>query len=289
MTSTRRRTSWRATSSFSAAVRPAPGACSPSRRVVSKMRRSPRDERTGGYGYRRHQWAFPVLLDAAAWAWPARTVTGSRTASRPAGRPRPARSGGRGPAPGGARTRAAGLVLGDPAGREGPVLDVGEDRPHRGPDAFVDDPRPGDVVPVLRGVADAEAHEVETPRYMRSRSASARASSRSRRARAGSRLHERLEGHLHEGRRAAAEDALLAEEVGLVSSANVVSRMPARVFAKPAGVGEDAGAGGPGGVLVDGKEGRHAAALSKTERTRWPGPLGATSRRRRRRAARIRP
>ena len=42
MTSTLRRTSWRATSSFSAAVRPAPGACSPSRRVVSKIRTEPR-------------------------------------------------------------------------------------------------------------------------------------------------------------------------------------------------------------------------------------------------------
>ena len=41
MTSTLRRASWRATSSFSAAVRPAPGACSPSRRVVSKMRTCP--------------------------------------------------------------------------------------------------------------------------------------------------------------------------------------------------------------------------------------------------------
>src|SRR6186997_3272914 len=41
MTSTLRRASWRATSSFSAAVRPAPGACSPSRRVVSKIRSLP--------------------------------------------------------------------------------------------------------------------------------------------------------------------------------------------------------------------------------------------------------
>ena len=41
ITSTLRRTSWRATSSFSAAVRPAPGACSPSRSVVSKTRTRP--------------------------------------------------------------------------------------------------------------------------------------------------------------------------------------------------------------------------------------------------------
>ena len=41
MTSTLRRTSCRATSSFSATVRPAPGACSPSRSVVSKMRMGP--------------------------------------------------------------------------------------------------------------------------------------------------------------------------------------------------------------------------------------------------------
>ena len=41
ITSTLSRASWRATSSFSAAVRPAPGACSPSRRVVSKIRIEP--------------------------------------------------------------------------------------------------------------------------------------------------------------------------------------------------------------------------------------------------------
>ena len=41
ITSTRSRASWRATSSFSAAVRPAPGACSPSRSVVSKIRTDP--------------------------------------------------------------------------------------------------------------------------------------------------------------------------------------------------------------------------------------------------------
>src|ERR1035437_3749543 len=41
ITSTLRRTSCRATSIFSATVRPAPGACSPSRSVVSKMRTDP--------------------------------------------------------------------------------------------------------------------------------------------------------------------------------------------------------------------------------------------------------
>ena len=52
-------------------------------------------------------------------------------------------------------------LLGDPAVRERAVLDVGQDVLHRRLDALVDDPRARDVVAVLGGVADAEAHEVQ--------------------------------------------------------------------------------------------------------------------------------
>ena len=99
---------------------------------------------------------------AAAWAWPASTTTGLRNAiwarsSRAdlldlvvaVGRAQPL------------ELVAAGLVLGDPAVRERAVLDLAEDVPHRLADALVDDPRPGHVVAVLGGVADAEAHEVQ--------------------------------------------------------------------------------------------------------------------------------
>jgi hypothetical protein len=42
-------------------------------------------------------------------------------------------------------------------------------------------------------------------------------------------LDERLERHLHERRGAAAQDGLLAEQVGLGLLGECVSRMPARV------------------------------------------------------------
>ena len=132
MTSTFSRTSWRATSSFSAAVSPAPGACSPSRRVVSKIRTRPAG-RAGRRG--------AVLARAI-------------TAVAPGGRGRRP-----GPAPacdvdrveerhlaaqlgadlldlvvvvGRAEALELGparLVLGDPACGEGAVLDLGQDLP----------------------------------------------------------------------------------------------------------------------------------------------------------------
>ena len=234
------------------------------------------DERAGGYGYRRHQWAFPAVSEALAWAWPARTVTGLRNGMRGAElgadlldlvvavlRPEALELG------------AAGLVLGDPAGGEGAVLDLGEDCPHRGADALVDDPRPGDVVPVLGGVADAEAHEVEAAAVHQVHD-QLQLVHRLEVGELGlvAGLDERLEGHLHEGRRAAAEDALLAEEVGLglLGEGRLEDAGP-RV-AEPAGVGEDAGAGGPGGVLVDGEEGRHAAAALVDGADEVAGALG---------------
>ena len=139
MTSTLRRTSWRATSSFSAAVRPAPGACSPSRRVVSKMRtragrptNGPSGRGTGAPpgrpGRRGRGLGLPGLhldrveerhlgAEPAADPLDQVVVVGLR---------------------GAARTRAAGLVLRDPAVRERAVLDVGEDVLHPLADALVD-------------------------------------------------------------------------------------------------------------------------------------------------------
>src|SRR5512137_702316 len=143
ITSTLRRTSWRATSSFSAAVRPAPGACSPSRRVVSKIRTEPAGTNgpagtcTDGMSMRLSGCVRGAGLGLAG-------AHGHGVEERH----------------GGAQLRAdlldlvvavlgpqalelgaAGLVLGDPVGGEGAVLDLREDRPHRGADALVDDPR----------------------------------------------------------------------------------------------------------------------------------------------------
>ena len=118
-------------------------------------------ERPGGPGYGGAHRAAPGVV-ADAWAWPASTSTGSRNGiwarSRAAdpldevvavGRAQPL------------ELVAPGLVLGDPVAGERPVLDLGQDLLHRRPDVVVDDPRAADVVAVLGGVADAEAHEVE--------------------------------------------------------------------------------------------------------------------------------
>ena len=156
---------------------------------------------------------------------------------------------------------ATGLVLGDPALGEGAVLDLREDLAHRGPDVVVDDPRPGDVVAVLGGVADAEAHEVEAA-AVHEVDDELELVHRLEVGELGlvAGLDERLEGHLHEGRGAAAEDALLAEEVGLgLLGERRLEDAGAGVAERPR-VGEDARPGRPGGVLVDGEEGRHAAA-----------------------------
>src|SRR5436190_106211 len=110
----------------------------------------------------------------------------------------------------------AGLALGDPAGRERAVLDLAEDLAHRPPDLVVDDPRPGDVVTVLGGVGNAEAHEVEPAAVHQvddELELMHRLEIRELGLVAG--LDQRLERHLHEGRRAATQHGLLPEQVGL--------------------------------------------------------------------------
>ena len=83
-------------------------------------------------------------------------------------------------------------------------------------DVLVDDPRAGDVVAELGGVADAEAHEVQAAAVHQvddELELVHRLEVRELGLVAG--LDERLERHLDQGRRAAAQDRLLAEQVGL--------------------------------------------------------------------------
>ena len=157
---------------------------------------------------------------------------------------------------------AAVLVLGDPAAGEGAVLDVAEHRAHAGLGLLVgDDPRAGDVLAVLGGVGDGVVHgrdaalvdqvddelhlvdalEVGVLRLVTG-------------------LHQHLEAAAHQVDDAAAEDGLLAEEVGL---GLVVHRglHDARTGAADA---RDVGQGDvlalAGGVLLHGDQAGHALA-----------------------------
>ena len=155
----------------------------------------------------------------------------------------------------------AGVTLRDPLGRERPVLDVLENCLHGAADVVVDDPRPGDVIAVLRGVADREPHEVEAAAVHQvddELELVHRLEVRELRLVAG--VDKRLERHLDERRRAAAEDRLLAEQVGLglLGEGRLEDAGPCRAD-RPA-VRQDAVAGGPGLVAMDGEQRRNAAA-----------------------------
>ena len=199
------------------------------------------------------------LVDA--WAWPAVTSTGSSQViwerswaptcsiwwSRSAWRRR-------------CELGAAGVVLGDPLLREAAALDVGQDVPHRLLDAL-GHARAAHVVAVLGRVADAEAHVVEAA-AVHQVDDELELVHRLEVGQLGlvAGLHERLEGGLDEGRDAAAEERLLAEEVGLGLLGEGRLEDAGAGAAEAAGVGHDPGAGRAGGVLLDGEEGRHAAA-----------------------------
>ena len=182
----------------------------------------------------------------------------------------------------------AGIVLGDPARGERAVLDLGQDLLHRRPDVVVDDPRAADVVAVLGRVADAEAHEVE-PAAVHQVDDQLELVHRLEvgELRLVARLDERLERHLDQRRRPAAEDRLLAEEVGLGLLREGRLEHAGAGVAEGAGVGEDARPGGPAR--------RRARRRTARGRRRRPGrrcerggrdPSGRPSRRRRRPADR---
>src|SRR5688572_26547926 len=161
MTSTPRSARARATSSFAAAVRAAPGACSPSRRVVSKisicrmsssslirgrdrlgwwrrlLARGPR--RDLALRKPRHHFAEPPsdLLEGLLLLLGALRVQVLRAAA----------------------------VLRDPLLRVRAVADLAQHALHLFAHARVDDPGTHDVVAVLRGVGDGVAH-VREPAFV---------------------------------------------------------------------------------------------------------------------------
>ena len=225
-------------------------------RTLPAATNGPAGRGTGG----AHRAAPGVVADACDW--PATTSTGSRNGIW-------ARSRDADPldevvAIGGAQPLellAPGLALGDPVAGERPVLDLLEDLLHRLADVLVDDPRPADVVAVLGRVADAEAHEVEAA-AVHQVDDQLELVHRLEVGELGlvAGLDQRLEAHLDQRRGPAAQDGLLAEQVGLglLGEGRLEDARPGRAD-RPA-VGEDAVARGPGLVAMDREQGGHAAA-----------------------------
>ena len=134
------------------------------------------------------------------------------------------------------------------------------------------------VVAVLGRVADAEAHEVEAAAVHQvddELELVHRLEVRELGLVAG--LDERLERHLDQGRRAAAQDRLLAEEVGLgLLLERRLEDAGAGVAERP-GVGQDPARGRcPTASCSTANRAGTPPPAWYTERTRWPGPLGAT-------------
>src|SRR3954470_2835372 len=192
MMSTFSRASCSAISTFSARVRAMPGACSPSRSVVSKMRTSPSgigDHLLVGVQPRHHR-AQPRadLLDLGSPCLLAHLL----------------------------EVREAVLGLSDPLLRELPALDLVEDAAHLRSGLLVHHARPARVVAVLRRVGDRVPHpahaalveevddELELVEALEVRDL---------RLVAGG--DERVEARGDERRRPSAEHCLLAEEVRL--------------------------------------------------------------------------
>ena len=218
--------------------------------------------RSGAYAIIRGAHLAAPGVVAAAWAWPASTSTGLRNGiwarsraptcsiwwSRSAAR---SRSNSARPDSLSAIQRAANV----------PSWMSRRTASHRRPDVVVDDPRPGHVVAVLGGVADAEAHEVEAA-AVHQVDDELELVHRLEVGELGlvAGLDERLEGHLDQRRRAAAQDGLLAEQVGLGLLGEGRLEDAGAGGAERPGVGEHARAPGARRVLLDGEQGRHAAA-----------------------------
>ena len=258
---------------------------------VEDADRAGRHERAARPGYWRAHRAAPGVV-AAAWAWPAWTSTGLRNGiwarnraptcsiwwSRSAAR---SRSNSWRPVSFSSIQRSA---------NEPSWMSL-EDGLHPLADALVDEPRPADVVAVLGGVADAEAHEVEAA-AIHQVDDELELVHRLEVGELGlvAGLDERLERHLHQRRGAAAQDGLLAEEVGL---GLLLER---RLEDARAGVARSRGhrpASGRGRCRTGRARRRTGPARRRRPGTRsgpgGPGPSARPSRRRRSPGGSIRP
>src|SRR5581483_4848975 len=250
-TSTRRRASCSAISTFSAFVSAMPGACSPSRSVVSKMRTP--SSGIGSHlflgfqpGHHPSQLA-PDLLDARAALLP----------------------------PQGKEVGEAGLGLPDPLLREGTALDLRQDLPHPLAHALVDHARPALVVAPLGGVGDRVPHprqpalvdEVDDELHLVQALEVGD-------LRLVPGLDQRVEPALHELRDPAAKHGLLAEQVGLGLLLERRLDDPGPGGPDPGAVRESARQRPAGRVLLDGDERRGADPLLEGPAHEVSGALG---------------
>jgi hypothetical protein len=170
---------------------------------------------------------------------------------------------------------AAGLVLVDELLGEAAVLDLVEKLLHGELGVGGDDARAGDVVSPLGGVGDGVAHvfesaaideiddELELVAALEVGKLGLVAS-----------LAERLEASLDEGGDAAAEDSLLAEEVGFGLFGEGGLEDSGAGGADALGVAEGEGERGAAGILLHGYERRRAAAFGEDLADAMAGSLG---------------
>ena len=170
---------------------------------------------------------------------------------------------------------AAGAVLGDPLLGELARLDLAEDLLHRRPRLLADDPFAAGHVAVLGRVGDRVAHSLD-PLLVHQVGDQLQLVQALEvgEARVVAGLDQGLEAGADQLGGAAAEDRLLAEEVGLalVLEGRLDDRGAAA--ADPGGVGEDEAVGVAGGVLVDGHQAGHAVAFLVLAADQVAGALG---------------
>ena len=173
------------------------------------------------------------------------------------------------------KTGAVGLVLHDPLASELAGLDLLEDLAHLLAGLLVDDPGTAGVVAELGGVGDAVAHVIEAAlihqvddqlQLVQALEIGALGLV------AG--LDQGLEAHLDQGAHAAAEDDLLAEEIGLGLLGEGSLEDAAAGATDPLGVGQGKALAGLGAAVAGGDQAGDAAPLLELGSDQVAGPLG---------------
>jgi hypothetical protein len=169
----------------------------------------------------------------------------------------------------------AGAVLGDPLAGERPVLDFPEDLLHRGAGGLADDAAASRQVAVLGRVGDRVAHpadallvhevddQLEFVQALEVGELGVIAG-----------VDQRLVARAHQLGEPAAQDGLLAEQVGLGLVLERRLDDPGAGGADALRVGQRKVAGFAAGVLVDGDQGRHSAPLGELAPHEVAGALG---------------
>src|SRR6266540_1708402 len=251
MMSTSRRASCSAISTFSGLVSAIPGACSPSRRVVSKMRTT-----SSGIGHH-------LLLRLQPRHHPAKLATDVLDTGRPGLAPEPA------------EVREAVLGLGDPLLGEFPALDLVQDPLHLRAHLVVDHSRAPRVVAVLGRVGDRVPHPAHAALVHQVHDQLQLVEALEvRDLGLVPRAHQRLEPRPDQLGDPAAKHDLLAEQVGLglLLEARLDHTCPGHTY--PRRVRQRALEGLSGGVLVHGNQRGRPDALLIRPPEKMAGTLG---------------